>query len=182
MSQARLRVDYDQLLEARDYIQSQTSVKPEFGVICGSGLGGLAEQLDAEPAPRVISYSDIPHFPAVSVEGHAGNLVFGCFSGQPTVCMQGRFHCYEGYSVQQVSCRSCGLAVFKCSSGDNAGSCDAPAGSENTCSYQCLWWTQPCLQYRGHHGHEGPYQPGRDDWCQPSHWAQRFQVKSTPDS
>jgi purine-nucleoside phosphorylase len=103
MSQARLRVDYDQLLEARDYIQSQTSVKPEFGVICGSGLGGLAEQLDAEPAPRVISYSDIPHFPAVSVEGHAGNLVFGCFSGQPTVCMQGRFHCYEGYSVQQVT-------------------------------------------------------------------------------
>ena len=59
-------MDYDQLLEARDYIQSQTSVKPEFGVICGSGLGGLAEQLDAEPAPRVISYSDIPHFPAVS--------------------------------------------------------------------------------------------------------------------
>lgn len=57
---------YEQVLEARDYILSQTSVRPEIGVICGSGLGGLAERLDTEPTRCVISYGDIPHFPAVS--------------------------------------------------------------------------------------------------------------------
>ena len=65
-SSSGCRVGYDQLVEARDYILSRTSVRPEFGVICGSGLGGLAEQLDAQPAPCVVSYTDIPHFPAVS--------------------------------------------------------------------------------------------------------------------
>ena len=57
---------YSKVLEARDYIRSQTSIKPEIGVICGSGLGGLVDQLDSEPAPTVISYNSIPHFPAVS--------------------------------------------------------------------------------------------------------------------
>ena len=114
-------VSYDDLLQARDYITSQTSIRPEIGVICGSGLGGLADDLDVEPSATVISYQNIPHFPAVSgsgciwtaclvnafpiftVAGHAGNLVFGYFTGKPAVCMQGRFHCYEGHSVQTVS-------------------------------------------------------------------------------
>ena len=59
-------VSYEQLVETRDYILSQSTIRPKIGVICGSGLGGLAEQLDAEPAATVISYSNIPHFPAVS--------------------------------------------------------------------------------------------------------------------
>jgi purine-nucleoside phosphorylase len=96
-------VSYEQLVQARDYIAGQTAVRPEIGVICGSGLGGLAEQLDPEPAPCIMNYHNIPHFPEVSVAGHTGNLVFGCFSGRPAVCMQGRFHCYEGYSVYQVT-------------------------------------------------------------------------------
>lgn len=96
-------MNYEDLEKSRDYIQSKTSVRPLIGVICGSGLGGLAEQLDKDQPSNIIPYSDIPHFPTVSVAGHAGNLVLGYFSGLPTVCMQGRFHCYEGYSVQQVT-------------------------------------------------------------------------------
>ena len=113
---------YDDLLQARDYITSQTTIRPEIGVICGSGLGGLADHLDVDPPATVISYQNIPHFPAVSgrqhvvhggccqvnnfsifvVAGHAGNLVLGYFSGKPAVCMQGRFHFYEGHSVYMV--------------------------------------------------------------------------------
>jgi purine-nucleoside phosphorylase len=103
MEEAKGVVSYDDLLQARDYITSQTSIRPEIGVICGSGLGGLADDLDVEPSATVISYQNIPHFPAVSVAGHAGNLVFGYFTGKPAVCMQGRFHCYEGHSVQTVT-------------------------------------------------------------------------------
>ena len=61
-------MSYEQLVEARDYILSQTSVRPNIGVICGSGLGGLAEQLDADLGVSTISYSAIPHFPVVSGE------------------------------------------------------------------------------------------------------------------
>ena len=116
-------VSYDDLLQARDYIRKHTSIRPEIGVICGSGLGGLADRMDVEPPALVISYENIPHFPSVSgrgpawcvwaclvnacsssiVAGHAGNLVFGYFSGKPAVCMQGRFHCYEGHPVHTVS-------------------------------------------------------------------------------
>ena len=63
-------VSYDDLLQARDYIRRHTSIRPEIGVICGSGLGGLANHMDAEPPALVISYENIPHFPSVSGRGH----------------------------------------------------------------------------------------------------------------
>ncbi|MFN5664115.1 MAG: purine-nucleoside phosphorylase [Bacteroidota bacterium] len=89
-----------QLQQATDYIRSQTEVKPEYGIILGTGLGGLVEDIQAD---KVISYSDIPHFPISTVESHAGKLIFGKLSGKDVVCMQGRFHYYEGYSMQQVT-------------------------------------------------------------------------------
>ena len=62
-------MSYDDLLEAKTYITSRTNIQPEVGVICGSGLGGLVDQLDPEPARSIISYRDIPHFPEVSGKG-----------------------------------------------------------------------------------------------------------------
>ncbi|KAJ1915179.1 Purine nucleoside phosphorylase [Mycoemilia scoparia] len=77
------------------------SLKPTVGIVCGSGLGGLADILEGEKV--VIPYGEIPGFMKSTAEGHKGQLVFGSLSGRPVVCMQGRFHCYEGYSVSQAT-------------------------------------------------------------------------------
>ena len=73
---------------------------PRVGLILGTGLGGLASQIEQE---ATISYADIPHFPESTVESHAGQLVCGTLSGVPIVAMEGRFHFYEGYTMQQVT-------------------------------------------------------------------------------
>ncbi|MCF6408305.1 purine-nucleoside phosphorylase [Pseudalkalibacillus salsuginis] len=86
--------------EAVKYITDQTEHKPSIGLILGSGLGDFAEEI--EEATK-INYSEIPHFPVSTVEGHAGKLVIGTMSGKTVVAMQGRFHFYEGYSLQQVT-------------------------------------------------------------------------------
>ncbi len=86
--------------EAIDFIRSQTATKPEYGIILGTGLGALVDDIEIE---TVISYRDIPHFPVSTVESHAGKLIFGTLSGKQVVCMQGRFHFYEGYTLQQVT-------------------------------------------------------------------------------
>lgn len=86
--------------EAIDFIRSQTATKPEYGIILGTGLGALVDDIEME---TVISYRDIPHFPVSTVESHAGKLIFGTLSGKQVVCMQGRFHFYEGYTLQQVT-------------------------------------------------------------------------------
>jgi purine-nucleoside phosphorylase len=85
--------------EALAYIQSQTKLRPEYVIILGTGLGRLAEQIKVDTA---ISYSDIPHFPVSTVESHAGRLLFGELGGKKVVAMQGRFHYYEGYTMQQI--------------------------------------------------------------------------------
>jgi len=85
--------------EATTYIEKQTVVRPEIGLILGSGLGVLADEIkDAVKIP----YETIPHFPVSTVEGHAGQFVVGKLSGKNVVAMQGRFHYYEGYSQQEV--------------------------------------------------------------------------------
>ncbi len=86
--------------EAVQYITSQTDFKPEYLVILGTGLGQLAEEIDVVAA---ISYGDIPHFPTSTVESHAGRLLLGLLGGKPVVAMQGRFHYYEGYTMQQIA-------------------------------------------------------------------------------
>ncbi|MFC4078164.1 purine-nucleoside phosphorylase [Salinithrix halophila] len=90
---------YEQIEEAKEWIRQKSAHVPEIGLILGSGLGDLANDIqDAD----VISYSDIPHFPVSTVEGHAGQLVIGRLSGKIVVAMQGRFHFYEGYDQQEV--------------------------------------------------------------------------------
>ena len=85
--------------EAVNYIKSQTDFKPEYLIILGSGLGQLAEEIEME---ITISYDKIPHFPVSTVESHAGRLLFGMLGGKAVVAMQGRFHYYEGYTMQQI--------------------------------------------------------------------------------
>jgi purine-nucleoside phosphorylase len=75
-------------------------MEPSLGVILGTGLGGLVDDLDIEVT---ISYEDIPHFPVSTVESHSGKLIFGRLNGARAVVMQGRFHYYEGYTLQQVT-------------------------------------------------------------------------------
>ncbi len=89
-----------QMDEARAAIIARGAATPSVGLILGSGLGDLAEQI--ENAVR-IPYHEIPHFPVSTVEGHAGQLVIGTLMGQTVVAMQGRVHYYEGYSMQQVT-------------------------------------------------------------------------------
>jgi purine-nucleoside phosphorylase len=85
--------------EALAYMTSKTSFKPEYVIILGTGLGQLVNQMTIVDT---ISYTDIPHFPVSTVESHAGRLLFGTLGGKNVVAMQGRFHFYEGYSMQQI--------------------------------------------------------------------------------
>ncbi|MCP3032652.1 purine-nucleoside phosphorylase [Halobacillus sp. A1] len=86
--------------EAAVFIQEKLNVEPTVGLILGSGLGVLAEEIEN---PTVISYKDIPHFPESTVSGHKGQLVIGQLEGRQVIAMQGRFHYYEGYDMKQVT-------------------------------------------------------------------------------
>jgi purine-nucleoside phosphorylase len=90
----------EQMKEAADYIFSKTTVKPNVGIILGTGLGGLVKEIEVIDE---IPYQDIPHFPISTVESHSGKLIFGKLGGKTVVAMQGRFHYYEGYTMQQVT-------------------------------------------------------------------------------
>ncbi|KAJ1081936.1 hypothetical protein NDU88_002108 [Pleurodeles waltl] len=91
---------YDDYKEAADWLLDHIDQKPRIAIICGSGLGPLANTLEEQ---TVFPYEDIPHFPRSTVSGHAGRLVFGRLSGKACVCMQGRFHFYEGHSSSTVT-------------------------------------------------------------------------------
>jgi len=92
---------FRQVQEAADFIAGRAGgLKPALGLILGSGLGDLAEQVES-PCP--IHYADIPHFPVSTVAGHAGRLVLGRLEGKPVAVMQGRFHYYAGYAMRQVA-------------------------------------------------------------------------------
>ncbi len=86
--------------EAVRAVQARTAVVPEVAIILGTGLGALAEQLQAD---TVLPYADVPGFPRPTVETHAGRLLLGTLGGRRVAMMQGRFHRYEGYSLQQVA-------------------------------------------------------------------------------
>ncbi len=88
------------IAEASALIRERWPTKPRVGMILGTGLGGLTEQIDVE---ATIPYEEIPHFPHSTVESHAGQLVCGHLKGVPLTAMEGRFHFYEGYSMQQVT-------------------------------------------------------------------------------
>lgn len=85
--------------EAKDYIIKKVGKTPEIALILGSGLGDMAEEAENK---SFIDYKDIPNFPVSTVQGHKGRLVFGTIGGRDVVFMQGRFHYYEGYRMDEV--------------------------------------------------------------------------------
>lgn len=89
----------DNLQQAVTYIRSQTSMKPQIGLILGSGLGAFVDQVQVSCK---IPYSDIPHFMPTTVEGHQGNLIIGQLGNKTVVILQGRNHYYEGHSMETV--------------------------------------------------------------------------------
>ncbi len=86
--------------ETADFILKKSNTKASIGIILGTGLGGLVEEIDIN---FTLNYDDIPNFPVSTVEGHHGRLIFGSIGGKEVVAMQGRFHFYEGYSMQEVT-------------------------------------------------------------------------------
>lgn len=90
---------FDTLQETVASISSTWNEKPEYGIILGTGLGRLADSIDADV---VLPYEEIPNFPLSTVEQHAGKLILGTLSGKKVMAMQGRFHYYEGYTMSQV--------------------------------------------------------------------------------
>ena len=90
----------EMLGESKAYIESKLAGRvPQIGIILGSGLGDMADTIED---PVIIDYHDIPHFPVSTVPGHKGRLVIGGLEGKTVLCMQGRFHYYEGYSMDEV--------------------------------------------------------------------------------
>ncbi|MGH7172737.1 MAG: purine-nucleoside phosphorylase [Gemmataceae bacterium] len=91
---------YEQIEEAKAAIHAQWRGRPRIGIILGTGLGGLVEEIDVEAS---LAYADIPHFPEATAPTHSGRLVCGRLAGKSVVVMEGRFHYYEGYSLQQIT-------------------------------------------------------------------------------
>lgn len=89
-----------QINEAKNYISSQIDFDPKIGIVLGTGLGSLGDGIEVA---GTVDYADIPNFPVSTVESHAGRLIFGFLRGKPVVAMQGRFHFYEGYTLQKVT-------------------------------------------------------------------------------
>lgn len=91
---------YDQIQEAAAYVKTKFKASPKVGIVLGTGLGGLAQDIKAEAE---IPYGDIPHFPKSTAPSHKGQLVCGTLGGKAVVAMEGRFHFYEGYSLQKIT-------------------------------------------------------------------------------
>ena len=91
---------FEDVQEAITGIRAFSDLTPEVGIVLGTGLGSLADTIES---PVRIAYEEIPHFPTSTVDTHAGELVLGHLSGKPVVALSGRFHYYEGYTLQQVT-------------------------------------------------------------------------------
>lgn len=89
----------EKIRSTAEFIKSKVSIRPDFGIILGTGLGGLVKEIDIS---LTLPYETIPDFPVSTVEGHSGKLIFGSLGGKNVVAMQGRFHYYEGYTMSQV--------------------------------------------------------------------------------
>jgi purine-nucleoside phosphorylase len=91
---------YEQIRESSQFIQQLTDFQPLTGIVLGTGLSGLTKDIDVVCS---IHYGDIPHFPVSTVQSHQGKLILGSLAGEPVAAMAGRFHYYEGYTMQQVT-------------------------------------------------------------------------------
>ncbi|ASB49331.1 purine-nucleoside phosphorylase [Alkalitalea saponilacus] len=90
----------EKIKETAEYLSNLQSLNPRIAIILGTGLGGLVKEIKVE---KSIPYAEIPNFPVSTVEGHQGRLIFGTIKDVPVLAMQGRFHYYEGYSMQEVT-------------------------------------------------------------------------------
>jgi len=90
----------EKIKNTASFIREKAKFEPETGIILGSGLGGLVNEIDIVAS---LHYEEIPDFPVSTVEGHSGKLIFGMLNGKKVVAMQGRFHFYEGYSMKEVT-------------------------------------------------------------------------------
>lgn len=90
----------DKIKQTASYITEKTDFTPEFGIVLGSGLGGLVNEIEILHA---LPYTSIPNFPVSTVKGHGGKLILGMLGGKKVIALQGRFHFYEGYSMQEVT-------------------------------------------------------------------------------
>ncbi len=91
---------YERIEEAKVVVQTRSKTRPRFALILGTGIGGMAEAIEAE---AFIPYDEIPHFAKSTSIGHAGNLIIGKLGGKDVVAMQGRLHYYEGYTMQEIT-------------------------------------------------------------------------------
>jgi purine-nucleoside phosphorylase len=91
---------FDRIQEAAAVVRGRSRLEPEVGIILGTGLGGLADEISLDAS---ISYESLPGFPLSTVESHAGRLLLGQMGKRPVVAMQGRFHRYEGYGLAEVT-------------------------------------------------------------------------------
>jgi len=91
---------FEMIKEVAAFLQGKGITSPDTGIVLGTGLGRLVTEIDIEVA---IDYGDIPNFPVSTVESHHGRLIYGNLEGHKVLAMQGRFHIYEGYSLQQVT-------------------------------------------------------------------------------
>src|SRR5436190_19739726 len=90
----------ERITETTNYLKNKISETPDYGIVLGSGLGGLVNEIEIKHS---LPYTSIPGFPVSTVKGHGGNLIFGLLGGKNVVALQGRFHYYEGYTMQQVT-------------------------------------------------------------------------------
>ncbi len=90
----------EKISQTKKYILEKIKDKPEYGIVLGSGLGGLVNEITESVS---LPYTSVPNFPVSTVKGHGGNLIFGKLGGKNVVALQGRFHYYEGYTMQEVT-------------------------------------------------------------------------------
>ncbi len=90
----------NKIIETVEYLKSKGFEQPEIGIVLGTGLGKLVENVEIQAE---ISYAEIPNFPVATVEFHKGKLIYGVFGGKKVIVMQGRFHLYEGYTLQEIT-------------------------------------------------------------------------------
>lgn len=93
-------MNIEEIKECAAFLKVKEMIAPQIGIILGTGLGNLAAKIQAEV---ILEYANIPHFPVSTVEFHKGRLIYGMLAGKKVIAMQGRFHSYEGYTMQQIT-------------------------------------------------------------------------------
>ena len=101
----------EMIKESVNYLKDKIKITPKAVIVLGSGLGDLTEQVEA---PVEMPYSEIPHFPASTAPGHKGKLVFGKLQDKYVLIMAGRFHYYEGYSMQEIAFPIAAISQLGC--------------------------------------------------------------------